>query len=97
MCDEGTLLYRGTGSGQWSQMPLPNGDEAISGTRLSLDGATGAVFVTDEVPYVFEELYRGQNARGVSGSGLGLALVQCIVELHEGGVSARSREGRGPS
>jgi K+-sensing histidine kinase KdpD len=35
----------------------------------------------DELSKIFEELYRGANARGIEGSGLGLALAQRIVEL----------------
>ncbi|MFL7808988.1 MAG: ATP-binding protein, partial [Anaerolineae bacterium] len=40
-------------------------------------------------------LYRGQSARGIPGSGLGLALVRAVVERHGGQVSLRSRAGHG--
>jgi len=56
---------------------------------------TGPGIPADELPHVFEELYRGRNARGVPGSGLGLALVQRIVRLHGGEVQVRSRMGQG--
>jgi signal transduction histidine kinase len=46
----------------------------------------------DELSKIFEELYRGANARGTEGSGLGLALVQRIVELHGGQIQVRSRQ-----
>ena len=46
----------------------------------------------DELSKIFEELYRGANARGIEGSGLGLALVQRIVELHDGQIQVRSRQ-----
>jgi two-component system OmpR family sensor kinase len=48
-----------------------------------------------DLPHVFEELYRGQAARETPGSGLGLALVRAIVARHGGGVTLRSRRGRG--
>jgi two-component system OmpR family sensor kinase len=45
----------------------------------------------DDLPRVFEELFRGANARGSDGSGLGLALVQRVIALHGGEVSVQSR------
>jgi two-component system OmpR family sensor kinase len=48
-----------------------------------------------DVPHVFDELYRASNAARISGSGMGLALVQRIIALHHGEVSLRSREGHG--
>lgn len=56
---------------------------------------TGPGVPDDEVPRVWEELYRGQGARGIPGSGLGLALVRAIVERHGGQVELRSRVGQG--
>ncbi|GBD08808.1 Sensor histidine kinase ResE [Candidatus Thermoflexus japonica] len=56
---------------------------------------TGLGIPADELPHIFEELYRGRNAREVPGSGLGLALVERIVTLHGGKVAVRSREGQG--
>ena len=52
---------------------------------------TGPGIPADEIPHIFEELYRGQNARGVPGSGLGLKLVERIIELHDGTVFVRSK------
>jgi two-component system OmpR family sensor kinase len=56
---------------------------------------TGPGIPKDEVPLVWEELYRGKGARGIPGSGLGLALVRAIAERHGGQVGLRSREGQG--
>ena len=56
---------------------------------------TGPGIPEDEVPFVWQELYRGRGARGVPGSGLGLALVRGITERHGGQVSIRSRVDQG--
>ena len=56
---------------------------------------TGPGIPSEELPRVWEELYRGQGARGIPGSGLGLALVRAIAELHGGSVTLRSRVGQG--
>ena len=56
---------------------------------------TGTGMPAEELPHLFEELYRGQGARGIEGSGLGLALVKAIIERHGGGVAVRSRPGQG--
>ena len=52
---------------------------------------TGPGIPEEELPYVWQELYRGQGARGVPGSGLGLALVRAITDRHGGQVTIRSR------
>lgn len=71
--------------------------------RATDDGTTATIAVVDtgcgirreEVSRVTEELYRGTQAQGVEGSGLGLALVERIVALHSGEFHIRSREGQG--
>ncbi|MEP7136614.1 MAG: HAMP domain-containing sensor histidine kinase [Chloroflexota bacterium] len=54
------------------------------------DSGTG--IPAEDLSKIFEELYRGSNARGTEGSGLGLALVNRIVTLHRGGVGVRSSQ-----
>ena len=56
---------------------------------------TGLGVPEDELPLICEELYRGQQARGIVGSGLGLPLVKAVVERHGGTVTIRSRPGQG--
>ena len=53
---------------------------------------SGPGIPVDESARIFEELYRGSNAHGVEGSGLGLALVRRIIALHAGEISLRSRQ-----
>ena len=68
--------------------------------RASEDGQIIVIEVADsgvgippeDVPKVFEELYRGSNARSTEGSGLGLALVKRIIALHNGQVLVRSSQ-----
>ncbi|BBY30244.1 SpoIIE family protein phosphatase [Mycolicibacterium sediminis] len=58
---------------------------------------TGIGVAADEVPRLFERFHRIENARARSneGSGIGLALVQELVSLHGGSITADSREGVG--
>lgn len=53
---------------------------------------SGAGIPPEDLASIFEELYRGSNARGTEGSGLGLALVHRIASLHGGGVGVRSSQ-----
>ncbi len=53
---------------------------------------SGSGIPAEDLNKIFEELYRGSNARGTEGSGLGLALVNRIVTLHRGGVGVRSSQ-----
>lgn len=66
------------------------------GSRVVVEVAdTGPGIPEGEIPHVWQELYRGAGARGVQGSGLGLALVRAIVSRHEGEITLRSRPGEG--
>jgi two-component system OmpR family sensor kinase len=56
---------------------------------------TGCGIPEAEVPHVWEELYRGRAAQGISGSGLGLGLVRTIADRHGGHVNLRSQIGEG--
>jgi two-component system OmpR family sensor kinase len=74
-------------------------DEAVEVRALEDEKAivvevadSGPGIPSDELSKIFEELYRGANARGIEGSGLGLALVQRIVKLHSGQIKVRSHQ-----
>jgi two-component system OmpR family sensor kinase len=53
---------------------------------------SGAGIPAEDVSKIFEELYRGSNARSTEGSGLGLALVYRIIALHGGQITVRSSQ-----
>jgi two-component system, OmpR family, sensor kinase len=66
---------------------------AEDGRWINIEVAdSGPGIAPEDLPRVFEELYRGINARGLEGSGLGLALVRRVVDRHGGEVSVRSRK-----
>jgi signal transduction histidine kinase len=44
---------------------------------------------------LFERYHRGSNVSGIVGTGMGLYLVKTAVDLHHGGVEARSTENEG--
>lgn len=56
---------------------------------------TGLGIQPDDLPHVYEELYRGANTRQIAGSGLGLAMVKRIIDLHQGQIDIYSRPGEG--
>lgn len=58
---------------------------------------TGIGIPPEDVPKIFQRFHRVKNARTRTheGTGIGLALVQELVQLHRGEVSVESREGRG--
>jgi two-component system OmpR family sensor kinase len=56
---------------------------------------TGPGIPEEEIDQVWDELYRGEGARGVPGSGLGLALARAIVSRHGGTTAIRSRPEQG--
>jgi two-component system OmpR family sensor kinase len=56
---------------------------------------TGIGIPADEQPLVWEELYRGNSARRIQGSGLGLALVKAVANRHKGQINLRSRPNEG--
>ncbi|MEA4908548.1 MAG: HAMP domain-containing histidine kinase [Chloroflexi bacterium] len=68
---------------------------AEDGRSITIEVAdSGPGIQAEDLPRIFEELYRGKNARAAEGSGLGLALSQRIIMRHAGSLSVRTkREG----
>ncbi len=56
-------------------------------TGVGMDGET--------LEHIYEQFYRGDTAKRYDGTGLGLSLVQRIIQLHDGRISAESKPGEG--
>jgi two-component system sensor histidine kinase MtrB len=55
----------------------------------------GPGIAPDALEHIFDRFYRGDPAREGSGTGLGLALVRSIVQLHHGQIRVSSEPGAG--
>jgi len=77
------------------------GDQVTMVVRSEADQAvldvvdSGPGIPADELPHVFDRLWRGSAARQVAGSGIGLAVAREIVVAHGGTIEAVSPEGAG--
>jgi two-component system heavy metal sensor histidine kinase CusS len=56
---------------------------------------TGIGIPAEHLPHVFDRFYRVDPSRPSGGSGLGLALVKSILDLHGGSVAIESEANRG--
>jgi two-component system heavy metal sensor histidine kinase CusS len=56
---------------------------------------TGCGIAPEHLPRVFDRFYRADSSRSSQGSGLGLALVKSIMDLHGGAAAVESEVGRG--
>ena len=58
---------------------------------------TGEGIPADDLPHIFDKLYRARRPKGrpVEGSGLGLTLAQQIIHAHGGDIKVESELGRG--
>ncbi|MEV0129642.1 HAMP domain-containing sensor histidine kinase [Dactylosporangium sp. NPDC050688] len=83
-------------AGKWSPA-----DQPVQ-IRLRAEGASAVLKVDDagpgidaaDVPRVFDRFYRADSARALPGSGLGLSIVQRVVDAH-GGRATVARSARG--
>jgi signal transduction histidine kinase len=69
-------------------------DEGLVRVRV-LDSGEG--IAPEDLPYVFDQFYRGEKSRSrqTGGAGLGLAIARGIVEAHGGEIYVESRLGSG--
>ena len=67
----------------------------------TLDGCTinvrdyGEGILPDELPRIFERFYRGSNSHRREGSGLGLSVVQLLVDAMDASIQVTSNPGQG--
>ena len=82
----------------------PSGRITLSLKRLSEDGKdwveidvsdTGYGIDAKSLPHIFDRYYQAQGKHQASGTGIGLALVQSLSELHHGMMSVTSEVGKG--
>jgi len=56
---------------------------------------TGAGIAPEDLPRIWDRLYRSDASRSERGLGLGLSLVRAVVEAHGGRCAVDSEPGRG--
>ncbi len=57
---------------------------------------TGIGISEEDLPYIFERLYRGDKSRNeTAGTGLGLTIVKNILTLHKARIEVKSKKGQG--
>ena len=74
---------------------LIEANEAVDHVLISIID-TGVGISGEDLPFIFNDFYRGKTSQTVErGYGLGLALSQRIVEIHNGTISVNSELGKG--
>jgi len=56
---------------------------------------TGMGIPAQDLPRIFDRLYRGEKSRSHRGLGLGLSMVQAVVRAHQGSIEVESNSGKG--
>jgi len=69
---------------------------SVDGTAVLAVSDRGEGIPASDLPHIFERFRRGRNVEGrIPGTGIGLAGVQRIIELHQGTISVDSHIGKG--
>jgi signal transduction histidine kinase len=56
---------------------------------------TGIGIPAQDLPRIFDRLFRGEKSRSHRGLGLGLSMVQAVVRAHQGSIEVESDSGKG--
>jgi signal transduction histidine kinase len=56
---------------------------------------TGIGIPAQDLPRIFDRLFRGEKSRSHRGLGLGLSMVQAVVRAHQGSIEVESNSGKG--
>jgi signal transduction histidine kinase len=86
---DNAVKYTATGGHVFVEV-LSEGSRGLLRVRDS-----GAGIPADELPHIWDRLFRGDVSRAERGLGLGLSLVKAIVEAHRGTVTVDSELGHG--
>ena len=80
---DSTIVLRG------ATVPAAPGSAVRSSLELSVSNE-GAGIPADEMGLVFNKFFRGRNALGLPGSGLGLYMARSVIEVHGGTIELTS-------
>jgi PAS domain S-box-containing protein len=85
-----TIVLRG------ATIPAAPGSAVAENLELSVT-SHGKPIPGDEAGLVFNKFFRGRNAQGLPGSGLGLYMARSVIEVHGGTVELASEPGTTPT
>src|SRR5262249_4578596 len=88
---DNAIKYRASG-GRVQMSADPRPEEVVITVR-----DPGAGIPAEEIPRIWERLYRGDKSRSQRGLGLGLSLVRAIINAHGGHIEVQSTVGEGSS
>ncbi len=61
-------------------------------SRVKISVMNTGTISEDDIPHVFDRLYRGDRSRSTAGSGLGLSIAQAIANLHGGKIEVQNEK-----